>query len=412
MPERNHKPAPGGAGPFAGGGVRARLVLVADWLAAAVAASLPWSTSVSGILIALWLIAVLPTLDAASVWRELRSPAGGLPVLLWVVAALGMLWSDVDWKESFDGLRAYHKLLMIPLLLTQFRRSGRGQWVVLGFFVSSTVLLVISWGLWVIPGLPWRGGHVPGVPVKDYIAQSEIFAICAFALLGQADGLWRTRRFDRALLLVVLAALFIANVVYVATARTTLVIIVALLVLLTLRQFGWKGIVAVCLIGGIAAGLVWTSSPQLRERIYSVDAGNSTGQRLDFWKRSIEFVSQAPAIGHGTGTIGAVFQRARLIDPNVPTTNNPHNQVLTVAIQLGLLGASVLLAMWFAHLGMFRDTSLIAWLGLVVATQNIVGSLFNSHIGDFAQGWIYVFGIGVIGGMIQRRPRARAAARK
>jgi O-antigen ligase len=78
MPERNPEPGPVDAGPFAGVGVRARLVLVADWLAAAVAASLPWSTSVSGILIALWLIAVLPTLDAASVRRELRSPARGL----------------------------------------------------------------------------------------------------------------------------------------------------------------------------------------------------------------------------------------------------------------------------------------------------------------------------------------------
>ena len=63
---------------------RAVLQRLADWLAVAVAVTLPWSTSISQISIALWLIALLPTLDLASVRRELRSPAGLLPVLLWV----------------------------------------------------------------------------------------------------------------------------------------------------------------------------------------------------------------------------------------------------------------------------------------------------------------------------------------
>jgi O-antigen ligase len=34
--------------------------------------------------------------------------------------------------------------------------------------------------------------------------------------------------------------------------------------------------------------------------------------------------------------------------------------------------------------------------------------LFNSHLFDFTQGWIYVFGVGVAGGMILR---GRAAAK-
>jgi O-antigen ligase len=35
--------------------------------------------------------------------------------------------------------------------------------------------------------------------------------------------------------------------------------------------------------------------------------------------------------------------------------------------------------------------------------QNFVSSLFNSHLFDFAEGWIYVLGVGVAGGM-SRRP--------
>ena len=64
-------------------GVRApRLGQIADGLVTAVAVSLPWSTSASSILIVLWLIALVPTLDAASVRRgedgEGDSPLGNV----------------------------------------------------------------------------------------------------------------------------------------------------------------------------------------------------------------------------------------------------------------------------------------------------------------------------------------------
>src|ERR1700716_762582 len=160
------------------GDLRARLIPVADGLVAAVAVSLPWSTSATGILIVLWLIALVPTLDVASVRREVLSMAGGLPVLLWALGAIGMLWADVSSSERIAGLSAFHKLLLVPLLLSQFRRGGRAQWAIVGFLAASIALLVASWVLVLTPGLEWRGKDW-GVPVKNYILQSEIFAICA-----------------------------------------------------------------------------------------------------------------------------------------------------------------------------------------------------------------------------------------
>ena len=65
--------------------------------------------------------------------------------------------------------------------------------------------------------------------------------------------------------------------------------------------------------------------------------------------------------------------------------------------------------MWIAHLLLFRGTGLAEWIGLVVVVQNIVGSLFNSHLFDFAQGWVYVLGVGVAGGMALKN---RAAERQ
>src|SRR5262245_48587082 len=121
MSERNlETPGAVTGRPVAGIADPARLREVADWLAVAVAVSLPWSTSATSILLVLWLIAVLPTLDLAAVRREVSTPAGGLPVLLWALGALGMLWADASWSERLDGLGSFHKLLVIPLLLVQF----------------------------------------------------------------------------------------------------------------------------------------------------------------------------------------------------------------------------------------------------------------------------------------------------
>ncbi len=401
-------------------GVRAPgLARIADGLAAAVAVSLPWSTSATSILIVLWLFALVPTLDAAALRREIRSAAGGLPVLLWALGAIGMLWADVNWSERIAGLSGFHKLLLIPLLLAQFRRSAQANWVILGFLASSALLLVASWALVLTPGLAWRGKDW-GVPVKDYILQSAIFAICAFGLLGRAAELWRTRT-RLALVLVLGAALFTANIVYVATARTTLVVMVVLLLLLGLRQFGWKGAVGAALIGTVIAAAAWASSPYLRGRVSVAvqevqgyranEVNNPVGLRLEYWRRSLAFVAEAPVIGHGTGTIPQLFRRAAASQtmPEMLTTN-PHSQILTVAIQLGLIGTVALIAMWFAHLALFRDGSLIAWFGLVVVVQNVVGSMFNSYLFDFSQGWLYVFGVGVAGGVMLRAGLETATA--
>src|SRR5256886_15789366 len=144
-----------------------RLGQIAEGLVTAVAVSVPWSTSATAVLIVLWLIALVPTLDAGSVRRELFSAAGGLPVLLWVLAAVGMLWADASWSERVAGLSGFHKLLCIPLLLAQFRRSRQARWAIIGFLASSVALLVVSWALVLTPDLTWRGKVSPGVPVKN-----------------------------------------------------------------------------------------------------------------------------------------------------------------------------------------------------------------------------------------------------
>jgi O-antigen ligase len=42
----------------------------------------------------------------------------------------------------------------------------------------------------------------------------------------------------------------------------------------------------------------------------------------------------------------------------------------------------------------------MSWFGLIVVASNIVSSLFNTHLFDFTQGWLYVFGVGITAGAL------------
>jgi O-antigen ligase len=394
---------------------RAQLARAADWLAVAIAVALPWSTSVSQILIVVWLLVLLPTLDVATMRRTLRMPAASLPVLLWLLALAGMLWANVPWGERIAGLEGFHKFLVIPLLLAQFRRSARGRYVLYGFLASCTALLLASWGLMVLWKL-WSvyvPGKLPGLLVKDYIAQSTAFLICAFALLGFAVERWRVQQSGPAAAALLVACLFAANIFYIAPGRTALVLLPLLLFVFGFWYFGWKGVLAACLAALVIGASAWSMSPMLRARViasvsevqtYQHDnAISSSGIRLELWKRSLAIIEAAPVLGHGTGSIPDQFRRAAAGEGvSAIEGNNPHNQIFAVAIQLGLIGFAVLMAMWVAHLALFRGGGLIAWTGIVIVLQNLASAPFNSHLFDSFHGWLYVLGFGVVGGIALR----------
>ena len=395
----------------------------ADAIAAMVGAALPWSTSATGIFMTLWLIALVPTVDWRALVRSLLRPASALPLAFLALAMVGMLWSDSAWSERLHGVNPVGKLAAIPLLLYHFERSRRGLWVLVAFAVSCALLLALSWLVLFVPQLKIVPTISPGVPVKNYIDQSQEFTLCMFALLAPALTLTRARRYLPAACCVALILAFFANMMFVVSARTALVympVLVVLFGLVHLRARAMAALLALALLCGTA---VWFTSPVLRDRVDAIateyqayrdsNAGTSTGERLEFWRKSLKFVAAAPLFGNGTGSTKALFVQDAVGKSGVSAEviGNPHNQTLNVAVQWGLLGCVVLYTMWISHLLLFRPagiaTTLAGWIGLVVVVQNIVSSLLNSHLFDFHEGWMYVLGVGAAGGMALRQ---RAAA--
>jgi hypothetical protein len=113
------------------------------------------------------------------------------------------------------------------------------------------------------------------------------------------------------------------------------------------------------------------------------------------------------------GSIRELFARDALGKAKVSAvvTDNPHNEVLRIGIELGVVGIFLLFALWIAHLWTFaRGAGAVAWFGLIVVAQNVVNSQFATRLLDFTQGWTYVIAVGVTAGVLCRQSAVSGTA--
>src|SRR5712672_4069761 len=395
----------------------------ADVFVILIAVSLPWSTTLVAIFAAAFILSIVPLLDGRVFLQSLKRPICALPIALFALAVVGTLWSDAPWATRLYATGPPSKLLMLPLLFYHYERSARGIWVFAAFLVSCALLMAMSWIVAFDPALALKSGASYGVPVKNYIDQSQEFALCAGALAYPVITLLRAKKILLAVLLVALSLSFIVNMMFVIVSRTAMVTMPIMLAVFALLHLKWRSVVAIMGLLAVLAGLAWATSPQLRRiggtflsdyQLYQEqNIPTSIGLRLEYWKKSLGFFTEAPVFGDGTGSTRALFEQAAVGQKgaHAEIIGNPHNQTLNVAVQWGAIGIVVLYAMWLMHLLLFRGDGLAAWIGLLVVVQNIFTSLFNSHIFDFHEGWMYVLGAGIAGGMVLgMRPRDELSA--
>lgn len=385
---------------------------LADILVVLIAATLPWSTSLPAIFVVLWLVALTPATDIDAVRELMKRPICFLPVSFFVLAVIGTLWSSAPWSARLYSVGPVAKFLVVPLLIYHFQRSTRGPWVFLAFFVSCTCLMVYSWAVAVEPRLALKSSADYGVPLRNYIDQSQEFALCAVGILYVIVQAFRDRQTLKTLALVAIALAFFANMAFVVVSRTALVTIPFMIAAFAVLHFSRRGLVGA---SGVAVALlfaIWSVSPSLRTRTATIisqyqsyetsNEATSAGLRIEFWRKSLRFWSEAPLIGQGTGSVRSLFTASAegQTGASAEIVANPHNQTLYTAVQWGALGVFILYGMWLSHLLLFKGTTLAHWIGLLVVVQNILTSVFNSHLFDFVPGWIYVLGVGIAGGMV------------
>jgi O-antigen ligase len=375
--------------------------------------ALPLSTSAEAIAVSIFALLALLTLDRARLVAAIRAAPALIPLALFFLMLASVLWSAEPLGRALKGVDPYAKLLLIPLVMATAFTPRQALQIGYGFLAACLIVLALSWASLLWPSGPWDWFRTTGVPVKDNAVQSGCFALSAFGLAITAIRIWPQGDARRALAMIVLALLFFFDIFFIAVSKTGLLIALALLALFLVHVGGWRRALLIAVPAMLVIAVVLWSSAEVQVRVaeFSSDMRGeqsdiSTDARLDFWKKAVGFVAERPLLGHGAGSIEPLYQSLEATRPSPIglAVRDPHDQFFAVALQTGLVGGVLLLAMWAVHLIMFVGRDFARVLGQAIVLQNVIGSLFNSHLSAVTQGMLYCLAVGLLGAVIRNAP--------
>lgn len=389
---------------------RARLALVC---LAAVSVSLPMAwISLAKVLVvvaagAWWCAAALRRQSAfGSRWWTPRA------VLLAVGAlALSSLWTNASNADTITILSRHAKLLEVILLAVLIRNAREARIAVVALVFGQAFLLLSSWALRLGIHVPWQADSATAnVVFSTYLDQSIMFATTASVLWHlRKEGLWP------AWLGTLLAVLALANSLLVLEGRSGYLVALSAIALAAMwampQRWRFATLIATPVLALAALAL---GSTQVQERVSKIFAesqhfaqtqqvgeSDSSGWRLNAWKRSAQAFAQKPLLGHGIGGWAPAVKelegaRADAIF-GAGNASNPHQEYLLWSVELGLIGLALLLGVLAS---LCRDAlqfpvpSARALLSVVAAVS--VACLFNSSLYDDLMGDYLVVTMGLL----------------
>lgn len=324
-----------------------------------------------------------------------------------IVIALTLMAASISWSEAPPaqawGAWAKHaKLLLIPLLLLLIRSEREARIALMAFVAAQTALLLGSWLLWAGVPIPWATSNRALVDYAvfssrlDQPIMSGVTAAICWHLRQFAPGRWGP---TAAVAVVILA---LANVIFVMNGRTGHLIAIALISLALMWELPRPYRAFAGAIPFLVLLAVWLGSATVRDRMEAAvqeldsytkigSSDSSSGERLNYWHRSVESIMQHPVAGAGVGSWNAEYQR---LDQgrgpvNAQNVRNPHQEFLLWGVEAGVIGlallCNILLAVW-------RDTRRMPVPAARAAQSVLVAlviaclfnsSLFDATIGDF-----------------------------
>lgn len=332
--------------------------------------------------------------------RALRTPMAIFLAL--ACLALSITWSGAPWPQALEAWTKHAKLLVIPVLLWLIRSERDAKLAVLSFMGAQVFLLLSSWLLVLRVPLPWATSdmalthHAVFSSYLDQSIMSSVTAALCWHLRHLAPGRWgRTL----AMAVVVLA---LANVLFVMNGRSGHVVLIALISLAIMWELPKSYRLLAVAVPFVVLLAVMLGSTLVRDRMMAVGqeinsyatAGkinSSSGERLNYWSRSLESMSQHPVIGSGVGSWNAEYRRLDQGKGSADSQNvrNPHQEYLLWGVEAGVIGILLLLNILLA---VYRD-ALRMNTPMARATQSVLAamalvclfnsSLFDATIGDF-----------------------------
>jgi len=366
--------------------------------------SLPISTALDGLLLALALALWLASVPRWSEIRRLRhNPAAMASLGLFALCALGLLYGEGARDDGLMYLKKYLDLALVPVFVLLFQEARARAAAIRAFEIAMLATLALSY-LLAAGALPWAlpftANPLSGATVfKLQITHGTFMAFAAFLFAERAQA---APSAGKRLLWSAACALAAANVLTMTIGRTGYLVLFALAALFCWRHFGARGraLAAALALAVVALGV---SVPgQFADRVQqTIDEARaweygatetSVGHRLNFYVTSFRIIREHPLFGTGLGGYPRAYA-AQSAGSGIDVTHNPHNQYLLFAAQLGALGLAAFLALLLTLALSARRMALsperVLAQGLVATVA--VSSLVNSYLLDHSEGLFFAW---------------------
>ncbi len=267
--------------------------------------------------------------------------------------------------------------------------------------------------------LPWSRTHNQGWGVdhtvfKDYIAQGIMMSMLVLIALSQTLNSKLTRQWRLAWWGVALfAALSITHLSYGRTGYVALAAALGAFALFAMKGHSrWLVLAGV----GLAAVVVVYSSEGLRNRVALVvqearsshqEDLTSIGQRLYFAEKTWNLIQEKPVLGWGTGAYHGQFCRVATTPAWCDAGKfHPHNQLLFIWVENGLIGLGLLLLLiWLPVFSVKDGAGGYAVLAAGFSGIFLVDSVTHASLWLSTESHFYTLMLALVGLVAYAHPR-------
>lgn len=383
------------------------------------AASLPLSTAATNAFAVLGFLCWMVSGQWHPALRAIAAePPAWLGFALLAALGLGVTWSLAPPGAALDMFLKYRELALFGIVMFLCADARWRERLLAAALAGALVLLALSYAvqLGLIAYADERGFSAPdnAVLLKSAITHGLMMSLLAFAAaeLALRNAGWRRWAMG------FVAALAAYNVWFGVQGRTGYVVMAVLIVWFAWRRWAWGGLAGAALALCLVFAAAWQWSPAFQERLslavseareYQAQPKpreTSVGYRLHFWERSAQWLARHPVLGAGTGGWSEAFYDSTVNDPaflHDRGHTHPHNEYVHLAVQLGLPGLALYLAMlWAAYrrAGMLPEEYAVLAQGFVLAFA--VAGLFNDVLRDSTEGHLWA----LVGGALFGASRA------